>query len=53
VIYGIVARLRSGRLPSAGDCLRRGRQLFWKTLWNDIKAEITIGLRLALFIVPA
>ena len=52
VIYGIVTRLHSGRLPSTGDCLRRGRQLWWTTLWNDIKAEITIGLRLALFIVP-
>jgi len=52
VIYGIVSRLRSGELPSLGDCLRRGRRLWWKTLWNDIKAEITVGLRLALFVVP-
>ena len=52
VIWGIVTRLRSGTLPSVGDCLRRGRRLWWKTLWNDFKAEITIGLRLALFIVP-
>jgi hypothetical protein len=52
VIYGIVSRLRSGKLPSAAECLRRGRQLWWKTLWNDIKAEITVGLRLALLIVP-
>jgi len=52
VIYGIVTRLRSGNVPSTGDCLRRGRQLWWKTLWNDFKAEITIGLRMALLIVP-
>ena len=52
VIYGIVTKLRTGDLPSTGDCLRRGRKLWWKTLWNDIKAEITVGLRLALFIVP-
>jgi hypothetical protein len=52
LIVGFVARLREGRAPGAGECLRRGRELWWPTLWNDIKAEITIGLRLLLLVVP-
>jgi hypothetical protein len=52
LIYGFAARLREGRSPGPGECLRRGRDLWWPTLWNDIKAEITVGLRLLLLVVP-
>jgi|SRR5581483_11903766 len=52
IIYGIVARLRGGKSPSAGDCLRRARGLWWPTLWNDLKAQITVGLSLLLLVVP-
>jgi hypothetical protein len=52
LIYGIVAALRDGRTPPIGECLRRGSALWWPTLWNDLKAEITIGLRMLLLIVP-
>jgi hypothetical protein len=52
VISGMIERLRSRAAPSIGECLRRGRKLWGRTLWNDIKADITIVLRLALLIVP-
>jgi hypothetical protein len=52
LIYGIVSTLRDGRTPPLGECLRRGRTLWWATLWNDLKAEITIGLRLLLLLAP-
>jgi hypothetical protein len=52
VIYGVVARFRPGSPPPFGECLGWGRRWWWKTLWNDFKASITIGLRLALLIVP-
>jgi hypothetical protein len=52
VIYGMVGRFRSGPAPEIGECLGWGRRWWWKTLWNDFKADITIGLRLALLIVP-
>ena len=52
LIYGLVSALRDGRTPPVGECLRRGRSLWWPTLWNDLKAEITIGLRLLLLVVP-
>jgi hypothetical protein len=52
LIYGVVTVLRDGRTPGVGACLRRGRTLWWPTLWNDLKAEITIGLRLLLLVVP-
>jgi hypothetical protein len=52
VIYGMVERFRARRTPSLAECLRRGRKLWARTLWNDFKADITIALRLALLIVP-
>ena len=52
VIYGLTEQLRSRPAPSVGDCLRRGRKLWGRTLWNVIKADITIALRLTLLIVP-
>lgn len=52
VIYGMMARLQSRPAPPLNECLRRGRKLWGRTLWNDIKADITIGLRLALLIIP-
>jgi hypothetical protein len=52
LIYGIVSALRVGRTPPVGECLRRGLGLWWPTLWNDFKAEITVGLRLLLLVVP-
>jgi hypothetical protein len=52
LIFGIVSVLRDGRTPPMGECFRRGRSLWWPTLWNDIKAEITVGLRLLLLVVP-
>src|SRR5690242_12165184 len=38
VICGMVERLRTRRAPSVGECLSRGRKLWWRTLWNVIKA---------------
>ena len=52
LIYGISAALRDGRTPAVGECLRRGLGLWWPTLWNDFKAQITVGLRLLLLVVP-
>src|SRR5215471_7504071 len=45
LIFGIVSALRDGRSPPPGECLRRGLSRWWPTLWNDLKAEITISLR--------
>src|SRR5690349_8740424 len=52
LIYGIVSVLRDQRTPPIRECLRRGFGLWWPTLWNDVKAEITIGLRMLLLVVP-
>ena len=52
VITGMVERIAGRPGPAIGACLGRGRQLWGRTLWNDIKADITIGLRLALLVVP-
>lgn len=35
-----------------GACLRYGRRLWWRMLWNKFKVEITIALYTLLFFVP-
>jgi hypothetical protein len=52
LILGTLASLREGRTPPVGECLGRARSLWWPTLWNDLKAQITVGLRLLLLVVP-
>jgi hypothetical protein len=52
LIYGIAMAMRTGRTPPVGECLRRGAGLWWPTMWNDFKAEVTIGLRMMLLVVP-
>ena len=52
VIYGLVGRFRSGKLPPLGEALRWGRRQWGKTLWNKFKVEITVTLYAALLLVP-
>src|SRR3954454_20974744 len=52
LILGLVSILRDGRAPAVGDCLSRGLKLWWPTFWNDLKVQITVGLRLLLLIIP-
>jgi hypothetical protein len=52
VIYGLVHRFRSGRLPPLGESLRWGRRQWGKTMWNKFKVEITVTLWAALLLVP-
>jgi hypothetical protein len=52
IVYGLVARLRTGRTPPVGDCLRWGRRLWGRMLWNKFKVEITVLLWSLLIFVP-
>jgi hypothetical protein len=52
IIYGLTARLRTGRTPPVGECLRWGRRLWGRMLWNKFKVEITIALWSLLIFVP-
>jgi hypothetical protein len=52
IVYGLVARLRTGRTPPVGECLRWGRRLWGRMLWNKFKVEITVLLWSLLLFVP-
>ena len=51
-IYGLVEKLRSGRTPPLGECLRWGRRQFAKMLGYTLVVEITVALSGALLVVP-
>jgi hypothetical protein len=52
LVYGLVAWLRSGKPASIAQCLRWGRRQWGKTLWNEVKVNITVILWGALLVVP-
>lgn len=52
VIYGLVAKLRSGRLPALDECFRWGRRQWGRTLWNQTKVAVTVMLWGALLVIP-
>ena len=51
-IYGLIAKLRTGKTASTGEAFRWGRRLWGKSLWNEFKMQITIALWSLLLIVP-
>ena len=51
VVYGLVQRLRGAPAPLSAS-LRWGRRQWLRTLGNDLRVEVTIGLYLLLLIVP-
>jgi len=51
-IYGLEARLRSGKPARLGESLRWGKKIWGTAFWNKLKVEITIMLWTALLIVP-
>jgi hypothetical protein len=51
-IYGLVEKMRSGRLPPLRQCLRWGRRQWARTLGYKLAVEITIALSGALLVVP-
>jgi hypothetical protein len=52
IVYGLAGRLRTGRTPPAGECLRWGKRLWGRMLWNRFKVEITVLLWSLLIFVP-
>jgi hypothetical protein len=52
IVYGLVARLRTGKTPPIAESLRWGRRQWGKTLWNKVKVEITIALWSLFLVVP-
>lgn len=52
IIYGLVGKMRTGRLPGMRDCFRWGRRQWGKTLWNQVKVSVTVALWGALLVVP-
>jgi hypothetical protein len=52
IVYGLVVWMRSGKAASLGGSLRWGRRQWGKTLWNEVKVNITVILWGALLIVP-
>ena len=52
VIYGLVVAMRGKGRPPLAEALRWGRRQWGRTLWNRIKVEVTVSLRLLLLIVP-
>ena len=52
VVYGLVARFRSGQTASVRESLRWGRRQWGKTLWNLFKVEVTVALWGALLEIP-
>ena len=52
VIYGLVARFRTGQTASVRESLRWGRRQWGKTLWNIFKVEVTVALWGALLVIP-
>ena len=51
VVYGLVQRFR-GTDARPAEALRWGRRQWLRTLGNDLRVEITIGLYLLLLVVP-
>ena len=51
-IYGLIEKLRGGRIPRVGECLRWGRRQWWRMFGYNLAVEITIALYGALLIVP-
>jgi hypothetical protein len=51
-IFGLVTFLRSGKPCPVGEAFRWGRRQWGKTLWNQLKVEVTVTLWSALLIVP-
>ena len=47
VVYALV-----GSSPGFGVALRWGRRQFGKTLWNSVKVEVIVTLRLLLLVIP-
>ena len=52
VIYAVAGKLRTGRAPALGESLRWGFRVWLRVLWNEFKAEITIGLWSLLIFIP-
>jgi hypothetical protein len=52
VVFGLVARFRSGQIASVRESLRWGRRQWGKTLWNMFKVEVTVALWGALLVIP-
>lgn len=52
IIYGLIEKMRSGRLPELAECFHWGRRQWGKTLWNQVKVSVTVTLWGALLIVP-
>jgi hypothetical protein len=52
IVYALVAKFRTGRLAPLGETLRWGRRQWLKTLWNEFRAEVTVGLYTLLLLVP-
>ena len=51
VVFGLVQRLRGGA-PNFGEALRWGRRQWLRTIGNDVRVEITVGLYLLLLVIP-
>jgi hypothetical protein len=52
VVYGLVAKFRSGKTAPVRESLRWGRRQWGKTLWNMFKVEVTVTLWGALLVIP-
>lgn len=52
VIFGLVARLRTGKPAPLGESLRWGRRQWGKSLWNKVKVEVTVALWSLLLVIP-
>ncbi len=52
VIYAVAGKLRTGRAPALGESLRWGLRVWLRVLWNEFKAEMTIGLWSLLIFIP-
>lgn len=51
-MYGLIGRLRGGRVPALGECLRWGGRQWLRMFGYNLAVEITIALYGALLIVP-
>jgi hypothetical protein len=51
-VYLVMGKLRTGHPAPIGESLRWGRWLFGKSLWNEIKMEVTVALYTLLIIIP-
>jgi hypothetical protein len=51
IIFGLVQRFH-GATPNVAESLRWGRRQWLRTLGNDVRVEITVGLGLLLLVIP-